>query len=135
MHALQGIRAPDPPASRGGAAQPGPQPGTLGLLLGGPCGILEHQLLGVGGPQHGLDRLGQLVIEELGHAEQVGGGVLPVGDDQGVGVGPGGAGVEDQALRQRGEAQLPGLQDDDAHGPARLLLPPCHGVELPLGRV
>ena len=130
---LQRVAAADAPASGGGAAQPGPEPRTA--LPPGAGRVFKHQFLGVGGPDHGFYRPGQLLQEQPGHAEQIGGGVLPVGYDQGVHPRPGGAAMEDQGLRQCGKPQLPGFKDDETHAFPRLLLPPGRGVELLLGGV
>ena len=62
---------------------------------------------------HGLKPRGQAVIKELVHAEQLGGGVVPMGHDQRLHQLACHAAMEHHPLRDGGKAQLPGLQNQD----------------------
>lgn len=104
---------------RDGGHEPRPAP----LLRRVPGGILEHQFLGVGVLAHGLKLTGQVIEKQLVHPEQLRGGVVPVGHDQGLHQLPGGAVLKHDPLGDGGKASCPGLEDQDAGRPAGLPLP------------
>ena len=133
MHAPERVRPPDAAPARRGTLEPRAQSRRAASRTS--RGVLEHQLLRVRGAQHRLHRLGQLVIEELAHAEEVGRRVLAVRHHERMGVLPRGTGVEEECLRQRGEAELPRLENDEPHRPSRVLLAPGRRIELALRRV
>ncbi len=129
MDKLQGVRPTDALAPGGGAPEPGPEAGVFFLFRGAPGGVFKDKFLGVAGLEHGPHGGGHGVVEEFAHPEQVRGGVVPVGHNQGVHVPPGGAPVEDQRLGEGGKTQLPGFQNDNSHRLPGLLLLAGGGVQ------
>ena len=115
----------DRPASTGicglGALNPEVVEGlSPGESSGRASGSREQRLPGAGVPV------------ELGHLEQVL-GLLPVlGHDQGVRAGEHEAPQEEQGLGDRGDPDLPALEDDDADGVAVVVLVLDLLYELPL---